>query len=114
MILDSGIAYFYELVNAAEPGDMPVMVPAPEPYFRSYFAELDFETTQARPTPNREEVKTDARIRVLQNRAIKNTHAVYLATGSTVTRYAVTRAYHGADDETGELITDLNLEVVTP
>ena len=28
--------------------------------------------------------------------------------------YEVTRAYHGSDDESGELITDLNLGVYTP
>lgn len=86
-----------------------------EAYWQSWYAELDFATTPARPTDAREEVRTDTRIRILQNRAINNHDRVELENddGSTTT-YEVTRAYHGRDDDSGELITDLNLEVVEP
>lgn len=114
MILDKGVAFFYEAVNTAQPGGMPVMKPAEKHFFASFFGELDFETAPARPTEKREEVRTDARIRVLQNRAIQNTQIVILIEDLKEKRYRITRAYHGTDDDTGEPITDLNLEVIAP
>ena len=113
MILDRGICWIYRKVNTAEPGAMPVWVD--DVYHVSWYGELNFETNPARPTDNREEVKTDARIRILQNRRINNHDRVLLKTvEGEETMYEVTRAYHGADDESGELITDLTLEVYEP
>ena len=58
-----------------------------------------------------------ARIRVLQNRTIKQDDIVLLEQAATyearTTRpYRITRAFHGMEDAT--LITDLTLEVVMP
>lgn len=113
MLLDKGIAIVYRKVNTAAPGGKPAW--ANVEVHRGWYGELNFETAPARPTEAREEVRTNARIRVLQNRAINNHDRVELndASGNT-TAYEVTRAYHGRDDDSGELITDLSLEVVQP
>lgn len=108
MILDSGIATFYHRENRAENGKKPVFDHVQ--YYQGYYGELAFETNPAYPTDSREEVRTDARIRVLQNRTITNEDAVLLEPVNGVeTFYRVTRCYHGTDDESGELITDINL-----
>lgn len=113
MILDKGICSVYRKTNTAGPGAMPVYTDML--IHMSWYGELSYETAPARPTEGREEVRTDARVRILQNRSIANHDRVELVpTGGTVSRYEVTRAYHGKDDDSGELITDLNLEVVEP
>lgn len=113
MILDDGICTLARKVNTAGPAEKPVF--ADVPYWQSWYKHLSFETAPASPTGSREEVCTSARIRVLQCRQINNHDraAVTDMRGETV-YYEVTRAYHGTDDESGELITDLNLEVVEP
>lgn len=114
MILDSGIAIIYRVANIADPGEMPIEGTAE--VYRSYFGELDFETSPARPTPNRKETETALRIRIIQNRKIRNEMRVSLITedGQTPPIYEITRAFHGTDDESGESITDLNLREVSP
>ena len=113
MILDKGIATIYRKRNTAEPGNMPVY--DDDMLWQSWYGELSFETAPGRPTDAREEIRTDARVRILQNREINNHDRVELApTGGDTLQYEVTRAYHGQDDESGELITDLNLEVYVP
>lgn len=113
MILDKGICTVYRKENTAAPGAMPVWTDVA--YHVSWYGELSFETREARPTENREEVRCDARIRVLQNRRINNHDRVELRQpdGESLV-YEVTRAYHGVDDESGELISDLSLEVIEP
>jgi head-tail adaptor len=114
MILDSGIATVYQKVNTAAAGAMPVY--EDQQIHCSSYAELSFETSPARPTGNREEVQTDARIRILQNRQITNHDRVVLQafTGDPGGTFEVTRAYHGSDPESGELITDLSLIRIEP
>ena len=113
MLLDKGIATVYRKENTAEPGGKPVWTNVQ--IHRGWYGELNFETSPARPTDAREEVRTDARIRILQNRAVNNHDRVTLeGTDGTTTTYEVTRAYHGRDDESGEPITDLSLEVTLP
>lgn len=113
MILDTGICRLYHKANTAGPAEKPAF--SDVEFWRSWYGELSCETAKAWPTDNREEVRTDARVRILQNRQINNHDRVTLTPfgGQTLT-YEVTRAYHGTDDESGELITDLNLEVVRP
>lgn len=113
MLLDKGIATVYRKTNAAPKGGKPVWENVQ--IHVGWYGELNFETAPGRPTEAREEVRTDARIRMLQNRQINNHDRVVLddASGNT-TAYEVTRAYHGRDDDSGELITDLSLEVVRP
>lgn len=112
MILDAGVAEFARKVDVSEKGDMPQFDLVP--YYVAYYAELNFETSPAYPTPNREEIRTDARIRVLQDRRINNHDRVVLAKDGAERAYEVTRAYHGRDDDSGELITDVTLEAVKP
>lgn len=113
MILDKGIATLSHKQNTAAPGGKPLF--APVQYFQSWYGELSFETNPAYPTDRREEVRTDARIRVLQNREISNHDQVDLRpVDGPAHTYEVTRAFHGRDDESGELITDLSLVVIAP
>ena len=113
MILDKGLCAIYRRRNVAQPGGMPE-----HEYTllaQGWYGELSFETAPARPTEGREEVRTDARIRILQNRDISNLDRVVLDTASgDRLYYRVTRAYHGFDADSGEEITDLNLEVTEP
>ena len=114
MILDKGVCEIYRKTNVAGPGEKPVY--QNRLIHQSWYGELNFATSQARPTETREEIQADARIRILQNRRINNHDAVRLSPASDMDpdAYEVTRAYHGRDDESGELITDLTLRRVTP
>lgn len=113
MILDKGICTVYHKTNTAAPGAKPEFEDVA--FHRSWYGELSFETAPARPTEAREEIRCDARVRILQNRGIANHDRVELIpTGGPVTLYEVTRAWHGFDADSGEMITDLTLEVVTP
>ena len=113
MILDSGICTVYHMVNRAQPGGKPDY--ADEPVWQGWYGELSFETAPARPTPDREEVRVDARVRIHQRRGIANHDRVDLhRLGERATAYRVTRAWHGTDDDSGEPITDLSLEVIAP
>lgn len=108
MILDTGIATFYHRENTAADGAKPVF--SMTAFSMGYYGELSFETNQAYPTDRREEVRTDARIRVLQNRAINNECFVELQpVNGPHDYYRVTRCYHGTDNDSGEMITDINL-----
>lgn len=114
MILDKGICTVYRKINMADAGKMPVYEDAL--LHESWYGELNFETAQARPTEGREEIKCDARVRILQNRNIANHDRVDLVrTGEDLPiTYEVTRAWHGYDEDSGEMITDLTLEVYKP
>lgn len=113
MILDSGICTVYRKYNTAGPGAMPVW--ADRPIHTSWYGELRFDTRPAWTTNAREEVRCDARIRILQNRQIANHDRVELqGRDGTSTMYEVVRCYHGTDDESGEAISDISLEVTEP
>ena len=113
MILDKGIATIYRKRNTAGPGEKPTFEDVQ--YWQSWYGELDFETSPARPTDTREEIAHGARVRVLQNRQITNHDRIELApTGGEVVVYEVGRAYHGTDEDSGEQISDLTLEVIAP
>lgn len=113
MLLDTGICAIYHKRNVAAQGEKPRFEDVQ--YHIGWYGELSFETTPARPTLPREEVRTDARIRVLQNRQINNHDRVVLTDSEgNDTAYEVARAYHGVDQESGEPITDLTLEVIAP
>lgn len=111
MILDRGPAIVSRKTNTAQLGAMPVWQDVP--FFESWYGELSFETSPARPTGVREETRADARIRVIQDRRINNHDRVKLSADDD-TVYEVARAFHGTDAESGELITDLTLVVVSP
>lgn len=114
MILDDGICTVFEKVDVAEPGGMPNL--QPQEKSMSWFAFLDFATAEAWPTEGREETEITARIRILQDRRITNKNVVVLQETHTIEpgmqQLEVVRAFHGHDDESGELITDLTLKAV--
>ena len=113
MILDKGIATVYRKTNTAAPGGKPSWQNVA--FFESWYGELHFETAPAFPTERREEIQTDARIRILQNRHINHHDRVTLRpVNGAETPYEVLRAYHGMDADSGELISDLNLKAVDP
>lgn len=113
MILDTGIATICKKQNVAGFGEKPRF--ADQPIYRGWYGELSFETAPAYPTERREETQTDARVRILQNRQINNHDRVTLAPASGEERaFEVIRAYHGRDEESGELISDLSLRLIEP
>lgn len=113
MNLDKGVCTVYHTENTAAAGAKPVL--SEMAYFESWYGELSFETSPARPTDTRREIRTDARIRILQNREIKEHDRVALsAFGGDLEHYEIERAYHGQDEESGEMITDLSLKKVVP
>lgn len=114
MILDKGICSVFRKTDTAAAGDMPC--PAYTLIYQSWYGELSFETSPSYPTEGRREHTTDARIRVLQCRAIRQNDVVVLEDVGTVPgagpMYRITRAYHGSEDCVP--ITDLSLEVTEP
>jgi hypothetical protein len=114
LILDKGICSVFSAANGAAAGSMPADKLTLK--YQSWYGELSFETVPARPTDYREDAETSSRIRILQNRDVTNRDAVIFTAEKTpaedAERYEITRAYHGVDDESGELITDLTLERV--
>lgn len=116
MILDKGICTIYRKTDKANGVGMPVW--EHQMVCQSWYGELDFAAEEHYATDYREEVKADARIRIHQDRSI-NSHCVAVMNAESVWQdgaehYEVTRAYHGRDAESGELITDLTLRRVTP
>ena len=113
MILDSGICRILAREGVEEPGLMHALEDA-EVRFESCYGELGFESSPAYPTRDRLERRTDARVRILQCRAIREDDAAILISFSEggERRFRITRAWHGADEESGEAITDLSLEEV--
>lgn len=113
MILDKGYCSIYEVYNTAAPGDMPVDGLTLK--FQSWYGELNFESSQSTAAAH-EGVTVSNRIRIVQNRSIDNHHVAVLSTvlpaPDDAPQYNVVRAYHGMDDDNGQLITDLSLERV--
>ena len=119
MILDTGICSVFRRQETARPGEMPK--PGYMLLYVGWYGELSFETSPARPTEGRKELKTDARIRILQCREIKQDDIAILRDIADFSQrrdgepvYKITRAYHGKDEKSGALITDLTLEVYRP
>ena len=118
MILDRGICRVYRKTNKATAGSKPIWDETM--IHTSYYGELSFETAPSHPTEFREEINTAARVRILQNRSIANHDRVALepfgaeSAPDAALKFEVTRAYHGRDEDSGEEITDLTLEVVKP
>ena len=113
MILDRGICRIFRKESTTQPGSKPAY--ELNLLHESYYGELAFETSPARPTEKREETQTATRVRILQNRQITNQDVAELmpfdGTSTKTEKYRIRRAYHGTDDQNGEEITDLTLEV---
>ena len=113
MILDTGIATIYQRQDVSGFGEKPRY--ANKPLYQGWYGELSFETAPVYQTERREDTQTDARVRVLQNRQINNHDRVTLAPVSGEERaFEVIRAYHGRDEDSGELISDLSLRLIDP
>ena len=116
MILDDGICTVFRKTDSATGARKPRYTYTP--LCKHWYKELDFATSQTYPTDSREETAVDARIRILQDRRVSNHDVIVLANVPAVEdvlkAYEVTRAYHGKDDESGELITDVTLRRVRP
>jgi len=114
MLLDRGICSIFRKKDISQAGEKPR--DGYERIHQSWYGELSFETTPFRATEAREDAKTAARIRIHQNRNINNHDVLVLLEvnemSETVQRFDVTRAFHGKDEESGELITDLTLAEV--
>lgn len=111
--LDRGICSVYHKRNTAGPGEKPVF--KNQLIFQSWYGELSFETSSARPTESREIVQADARVRILQCREINNHDRAELAPRVDQSQpFEIIRAYHGRDEDSGELITDLTLRRLDP
>ncbi|MBQ7785080.1 MAG: hypothetical protein IJ381_02900 [Clostridia bacterium] len=113
MILDSGICTVFARTDVSGKGEMPRFEYTKKS--QSYYGELDFSTDGTWTTQGRQDVVIDARIRILQDRTITQHDAVVLADVQDtkgVELYEIDRAYHGMDEESGMLISDLNLRRV--
>lgn len=114
MILDSGICTIFAKRNAAGKGKMPHF--AYDMKAKSYFGELDFASGGTWTTQGREDVVIDARIRIHQDRTVTVHDVVVLKDVETTegeALYEIDRIFHGRDDESGELISDLTLRKVS-
>ena len=114
MILDSGICTIFAKRNAAGRGQMPRY--AYDMKVQSYFGELDFASGGTWTTQGREDVVIDARIRIYQDRTVTVHDVVVLKDVETTegeALYEIDRIYHGRDNESGELISDLTLRKVS-
>lgn len=119
MNLDKGICTVFRKRDTAQPGDMPSWTY--DLIDQSWYGEPEFATGPAWPTDRRKENQTDARVRILQNRDIRQNDVVILRllegweerTQDDLV-FNIERAYHGLDDDGPTLITDLTLREVSP
>ena len=119
MILDTGICTIFRQTDTAEAGEMPA--PRLDYFCKSWYGELNFETSPSYPTQGRKELRTDQRIRILQNRQIKQNDVAVLLDVRDASQipegteiYRIIRCFHGLDDDGPTPITDLSLEVTRP
>lgn len=85
---------------------MPDIGPAETPFSSPWYGELDFESNPIFRTELQEDIKIDAKIRILQDRRVSGQTLITLADG---VQYDVKRVYHGVDEESGEPISDISL-----
>lgn len=114
MRLDSGVCTVFAKQDVSEIGEMPRYDYALKT--QSYYAEIDFSTDGNWTTQGREDVVIDARIRIIQDRTITQNDVVMLEDAKEIDlrkHYAVERAFHGIDEESGIKISDLSLRRVS-
>lgn len=115
MILDDGICTVFAKSNIAPKGHKPIFDFSWK--HGGWYKQISFSTTP-RNSEVRESTTIARRIRILQNQDITNHDVVVLDDVMEVpnegTVYEVVRAFHGLDDDTGEPISDLYLEVMKP
>ena len=119
MILDTGICTVFRKTDVSSPGSMPTWTYMP--IWASWYGELNYETAPVWETDGRKELKIDGRIRIMQNKEIRQNDVVVLEhlaswdeRSADAVAYRIVRAYHGMDDDGPTKISDLSLEVVKP
>ncbi len=109
MMIDTGLCSIYKIEDTSEAGGMPVLTAKLPALAEVWYGELGFESNPVFETELQESVEISARIRILQDKRVNRQTLLDLADGK---RYKVERAYHGYDEDSKELITDLNLSRV--
>lgn len=116
MQLDHGICTIYTKKDVSGPGEKPRYERAIKA--QSYYGQLSFETSPQWPTQHREETKVAERVRILQCRKIDKDDIAGLIDFTDEEQesrfFKIGRAFHGIDDDSGEMISDLSLEVMEP
>lgn len=113
MILGDGICTVFSKADVSGKGEKPRY--RYDRKTQSYFAALEYETGSKWTTQGREDVTIDARIRIMQDKAITTSDVVVLddvESAEDAERYEIDRIYHGRDDESGALISDVSLRRV--
>ena len=106
MILDSGICLVYKITNTAAAGEMPNETLSLIGQY--WYGELSFESSPVQLTESLEQVEIAQRIRILQNKSMHKKTVVKIGSD----QFYVERIFHGSDQESGELISDLSLSRV--
>ena len=107
MILDSGICKIYKINDISETGEMPKKNLILES--KSWYGELDFSSSPIQHTDVSEMIEISQRIRIIQNRMIMKNKTIVIIGAD---QFNVERIFHGKDEETGELISDISLSQV--
>ncbi len=114
MTLTDGICTIFAKRDVSGKGEMPRF--EYDKKSQSYYGELDFATDGTWTTQGREDVVIDARIRILQDRTVTKNDVVVLSDVESTKgaeRYEIERAWHGRDEESGMLVSDLSLRRVS-
>lgn len=113
MILGDGVCTVFARTDISGKGEKPRFGYTKKT--QSYYGELDFASGSTWTTQGREDVVIDARIRILQDRTITTEDAIVLDDVESIEageRYEIDRIYHGRDEESGALISDVTLRKV--
>ena len=117
MILDDGVCTIFRKKDISEPGGKPVFKYLP--IWASWFGFLAWETSPTDGVAGRQMNRVDARIRIHQYTQIRQYDVVVLDKIASFDErakdadvYQITRAYHGKDDDSPTLISDLSLVVM--
>lgn len=112
MILDSGILTIYRTIDTAEPGGMPRQTL--QALYRGWYGLRAWGSRRRDPTGARPDRQIDCRVRILRLNDLREGDLVILsdvaATGVLTPAYRVEEFYQAADEESGELISDLYLQ----
>lgn len=118
MILDAGRCTIFRRVDISEPGGKPIW--GYQRIFQSWYGELSYESSPAKPTEGRKQQQISTRIRVMECRAIAEHDVCVLeliddfedrSEGALV--YEISRVGGYPDDDSPQRITDLSLVVMT-
>lgn len=114
MLLDSGIYTAFSVLNGAKPGEMPKRMYAKKAC--GWYGVKDFSSSPTYLQNEKKSVTVAVKIRIIMNIHVTNHDVIVLSDVATMpedcTVYEVVRVWHGADEESGLPISDIDLEVV--